>query len=125
MILNIEYGNNLDDNHNPTMDRKFFSVGNPEEMILAQTGQVTSLQRHPSHLMTLPLYIPPSVDYLESKDVEVHYLGYYLKWDPQEVITMRLKIPVSRRTASEPRALYSKYSSIDDQIDMFPHYFTT
>ena len=29
-------------------------------------------------------YIPPAAKQLKQAGIEVHYLGYYLKWDPQE-----------------------------------------
>ena len=59
-----------------------------------------------------------------STNIEVHYLGYYLKWDPQECFYY-----ASNNTGFEPNTertegTYSKYSSIDDKIDPF-HYYTT
>lgn len=119
-----EYGNNPDDNFKPTMDRKFFSVGNPEDMILGgkQVGDI--LAERQFSLNDFAPYIPPSADYLESKGVEVHYLGYYLKWDPQECYYYAVENTGFQANSERTEGTYSKYSSIDDQIDMF-HYFTT
>jgi len=119
-----EYGNNPNDNYKPTMDRKFFSVGNPEEMILGGRPVKDIIAEKHFSLNDFAPYIPPSADYLESKDVEVHYLGYYLKWDPQECYYYAVENTGFQANSERTEGTYSKYSSIDDQIDMF-HYFTT
>jgi hypothetical protein len=69
-------------------------------------------------------YIPVSNDELISKGVEVHYLGYYLKWDPQECYYYAVENTGFSANTERTEGSYSKYSSIDDKIDPF-HYFTT
>ena len=56
--------------------------------------------------------------------VEVHYLGYYLKWDPQECYYYAVDNTGFEANPERTEGTYSKYSSIDDKIDPF-HYFTT
>lgn len=119
-----EYGNNPDDNYVPTMDRKFFSVGDPEEMLLGGKPIKEIISEGQFKLNDFAPYIPPSADFLESKGVEVHYLGYYLKWDPQECYYYAVENTGFQANSERTEGTYSKYSSIDDQIDMF-HYFTT
>jgi N-acetyl sugar amidotransferase len=119
-----EYGNNPDENYVPTMDRKFFSVGDPEEMILGGKPVKEIISEGQFKINDFAPYIPPSADFLESKGVEVHYLGYYLKWDPQECYYYAVENTGFQANSERTEGTYSKYSSIDDQIDMF-HYFTT
>ena len=119
-----EYGNNPDDNYVPTMDRKFFSVKSPEEMILGGKSIGDILEEGNFSLSDFSPYIPPSADYLHEKGVEVHYLGYYLKWDPQECYYYAVENTGFRANSERTEGTYSKYSSIDDRIDMF-HYYTT
>lgn len=119
-----EYGNNPGDNYVATMDRKFFSVGDPEQMILGGVPVKDIITAGQFKLNDFEPYIPPSADYLESKGVEVHYLGYYLKWDPQECYYYAVENTGFQANSERTEGTYSKYSSIDDQIDMF-HYFTT
>jgi N-acetyl sugar amidotransferase len=119
-----EYGNNPDDNYIPTMDKKFFSVGNPEDMVLGGKSIKDIMSEKQFEFNDFSPYIPPSAEYLESKGVEVHYLGYYLKWDPQECYYYATEHTGFQANTERTEGTYSKYSSIDDRIDMF-HYFTT
>lgn len=119
-----EYGNNPNDNYTPTMDRKFFSVGDVGEMVLGGKSVKTILAEGKFTINDFAPYIPPSAEFLESKGVEVHYLGFYLKWDPQECYYYAVENTGFQANSERTEGTYSKYSSIDDRIDMF-HYYTT
>ena len=119
-----EYGNNSNDNFKPTMDNKFFSVTNLEEMVLSGKLIKDIINEKIFSINDFAPYIPPSSDYLNKKGVEVHYFGYYLKWDPQECYYYAVENTGFQANSERTEGTYSKYSSIDDQIDMF-HYYTT
>jgi N-acetyl sugar amidotransferase len=119
-----EYGNNPKENFKPTMDRKFFSAGNPEEMVLGGRIVKDIISEGEYALNDFVPYIPLNAEALESKGVEVHYLGYYHKWDPQECYYYAAENTGFQANSERTEGTYSKYSSIDDQIDMF-HYYTT
>ncbi len=119
-----EYGNDPNENYKPTMDQRFFSVQDPLEMKLGGRSIQDLMARSKFTLNDFVPYIPPSADFLESKGVEVHYLGYYLKWDPQECYYYAAENTGFQANSERTEGTYSKYSSIDDKIDMF-HYYTT
>ncbi|GFE82016.1 LPS biosynthesis protein PseA [Steroidobacter agaridevorans] len=119
-----EYGNNPNENYRPTMDRKFFSIGDPLDIVLGGKPIKDILAESSFKLNDFAPYIPPSADYLEQRKVEVHYLGYYLKWDPQECYYYAAENTGFQANSERTEGTYSKYSSIDDRIDMF-HYYTT
>jgi N-acetyl sugar amidotransferase len=119
-----EYGNNVDDNYIPTMDTKFFSINDPLDIVLGGKKIREIIEETDFTLNDFAPYIPPSAEYLKSKDVEVHYLGYYLKWDPQECYYYATEHTGFQSNTERTEGTYSKYSSIDDRIDMF-HYYTT
>lgn len=119
-----EYGNNPADNLRPTMDRRFFSSSDPTKMVLGGR-QVSDVVADGSFsLNDFAPYIPPSADSLAQRGVEVHYLGFYLKWDPQECYYYASEHTGFQANSERTEGTYSKYSSIDDKIDMF-HYYTT
>ena len=119
-----EYGNNPNENYKPTMDRKFFSIGDPLQMVLGGKSIKDILAETKFTRNDFAPYIPPGADYLEQKQVEVHYLGFYLKWDPQECYYYAAEHTGFKSNTERTEGTYSKYSSIDDRIDMF-HYYTT
>lgn len=119
-----EYGNKPTENYKPVMDRKFFSAVNPLELILGGRSAKEIINEKKFRLSDFTPYIPPSADYLEGKSIEVHYLGYYHKWDPQECYYYAVENTGFQANSARTEGTYSKYSSIDDQIDMF-HYYTT
>lgn len=119
-----EYGNDPNENYKPTMDRKFFSIGDPQDMVLGGKSVRDIMAETEFTLNDFAPYIPPSADFLEQRGVEVHYLGYYLKWDPQECYYYAAEHTGFQANTERTEGTYSKYSSIDDRIDMF-HYYTT
>ncbi len=119
-----EYGNDSNENYKPTMDRKFFSIGDPQDMVLGGKSVREIITETEFTLNDFSPYIPPSADFLEERGVEVHYLGYYLKWDPQECYYYATEHTGFQANTERTEGTYSKYSSIDDRIDMF-HYYTT
>ena len=119
-----EYGNNVDENYTPTMDKKFFSVDDPMDIMLGGKSIRDIISETDFKLNDFKPYIPPKAEYLESKGVEVHYLGYYLPWDPQECYYYATENTGFQSNSERTEGTYSKYSSIDDKIDMF-HYLTT
>lgn len=69
-------------------------------------------------------YLPADPNILVEKRVEVHYLGYYLKWIPQECYYYAVEHAGFEANTERTEGTYSKYNSIDDRIDGL-HYFTT
>ncbi|HMO19701.1 MAG TPA: N-acetyl sugar amidotransferase, partial [Candidatus Melainabacteria bacterium] len=69
-------------------------------------------------------YMPSDPDLLSQKNIEVHYLGYYLKWHPQSCYYYAVENGNFEASPERTPGTYSKYNSIDDRIDDF-HYYTT
>ena len=61
---------------------------------------------------------------IEKKQIEVHYLGYYLKWHPQSCYYYAVEHGGFEASPERTPGTYSKYNCIDDRIDDF-HYYTT
>jgi hypothetical protein len=69
-------------------------------------------------------YLPPQYDELEAGSIEVHYLGYYIRWTPQEAYYYAVENTGFRANPVRSEGTYSKYVSLDDKIDGF-HFYTT
>lgn len=119
-----EYGNDVSENFKPTMDTKFFSAHNPSEMLLGGVSITEIIRNYGYSLNDFAPYIPPTAESLSKSGVEVHYLGFYLPWDPQECYYYAAENTGFQANPERTTGTYSKYTSIDDKIDMF-HYYTT
>ncbi|MFK7856954.1 MAG: N-acetyl sugar amidotransferase [Granulosicoccus sp.] len=119
-----EYGNDVNENYVPTMDTKFFCAQDPAQMMLGGLSIDQIIRDHGFTLNDFAPYIPPTAESLQKANVEVHYLGYYLPWDPQECYYYAVENTGFQANPERTSGTYSKYSSIDDKIDMF-HYYTT
>tara|TARA_R100000388_G_C7233434_1_gene156208 strand:+ start:128 stop:1330 length:1203 start_codon:yes stop_codon:yes gene_type:complete len=119
-----EYGNCIEDNKNPLMNMSFFSIDNPLEMKFGGLKMSEIINKYNFTKQDFAPYIPPNIDGLVSSGVEVHYLGYYTKWDPQECYYYAVDNTGFKANTERTQGSYSKYSSIDDKIDPF-HYYTT
>lgn len=119
-----EYGNAIEENSNPIMKMDFFSTNDPLEMKFGGVTMKEYIDGGRFKIDDFTPYIPPSKEELIEAGVEVHYLGYYLKWDPQECFYYAVDNTGFKPNSERTEGSYSKYSSIDDKIDPF-HYFTT
>jgi N-acetyl sugar amidotransferase len=121
-----EYGNNIKENEKPTMDMSFFHESEQDVMDLVLGGVKVRdlLEQHDIELRDLTPYLPLDGQKLQKTGTEVHYLGYYLKWDPQECYYYASENTGFQANSERTEGSYSKYSSIDDKIDPL-HYYTT
>lgn len=96
-------------------NREFFLAGVSVEELIARYG----LSR-----ADLSPYLPADCAELERANIEFHFLGYYLKWIPQEAYYYAVENTGFKAKNERSEGTYSKYSSLDDRIDGF-HYWTT
>ncbi len=116
-----EYGNNIEDNKKETMDQKFFLDEKKTNILYGGVSKENIIKDYKFHSHDFAPYEPLTDD---KNQTEVHYLGYYLKWDPQECYYYAAKYTGFKANIERTEGSYSKYSSIDDKIDPF-HYYTT
>ena len=121
---NAEYGNQIDDNFKPTMDNVFFSNQDQNKIYLGGKSISSLIKETEFKLSDFTPYIPPRIESLKEKKIEVHYFSYYKKWDPQESYYYAFTNTGFKPNTQRTEGTYSKYASIDDKIDDF-HYFTT
>jgi len=119
-----EYGNPLADNTTSLRDKSYYSFEHLDEVFLAGVSIKDLIEKYDIRLSDLMSYLPPKVEDLERANIEVHYLGYYLKWTPQEVYYYAVENTGFKARPHRTQGSFSKYSGIDDKIDDL-HFFTT
>jgi N-acetyl sugar amidotransferase len=119
-----EYGNPIADNQQSLRDKSYFTLQNLSDVSLGGVPINELIERYDLRLNDLIAYLPADYKDLERTKVEVHYLGYYLKWTPQECYYYAIEHTGFEANPVRTEGTYSKYNSLDDKIDGF-HYYTT
>ena len=112
----VEYGGDMKNAMRPTRtiadhDQHYFS-GLPPEFWAG----------HGLKLSELRPFMPPSYESIVSNKTEIHFLGYYRPWDPQENFYYCREHTGFQPNTERSEGTYSKYASLDDQIDGFHYY---
>lgn len=120
----VEYGNPLAEAATSRRDPRYYTrEGRLEDLCLGGVS-VRELEAYGITTRDLEPYLPADPDLLAAKKVEVHYLGYYLKWVPQECYYYAVEHAGFEANTERTEGTYSKYNSIDDRMDGL-HYYTT
>lgn len=119
-----EYGNPRDDNLSSTRDWSFFTASDKSKIFLGGTSVADLRDKFDVDESELQPYLPANPEEIMDQKVDVHYLGYYLKWHPQSCYYYSVEHGGFEASPERTPGTYSKYNSIDDKIDDF-HYYTT
>jgi N-acetyl sugar amidotransferase len=119
-----EYGNPIAETTTSLRDKSYHTMNNLSEMRLGGVPIDEILETYDLDLVDLMAYLPPGEKAFEKANLEVHYLGYYVKWTPQEAYYYAVENTGFQARPIRTEGTYSKYSSIDDKIDDL-HYYTT
>jgi N-acetyl sugar amidotransferase len=119
-----EYGNPIADNTTSLRDKSYFSYKNIDDIFLGGVSVKDLKEEHKLSMSDISSFLPPTEEEIKDKKIEVHYLGYYLKWTPQEVYYYAVENTGFKARPFRTQGTYSKYNSIDDKIDDL-HYYTT
>lgn len=111
----VEYGGDMKNAFRPTReiqdhDKHYFS-GMPPEF----------WAEHGMSLADLKPFMAPSFSQIQANNTEIHFLGYYKFWDPQENYYYCKEHTGFNPNTERSEGTYSKYASLDDQIDGY-HY---
>lgn len=119
-----EYGNPISDTESAKRDWSYFTSSDLSKVSLGGVSLKELLEQFGVEKVDLNAYLPADPNRIEEKGVEVHYLGYYLKWHPQSCYYYAVEHGNFEAAPERTPGTYSKYNSIDDRIDDF-HYYTT
>ncbi len=119
-----EYGNPIADNSSSLRDKSYFTFQNLDEVHLGGVSVRDLIKNYGIALNDILAFMPADHKEIEKSNMEVHYLGYYTKWTPQESYYYAVEHTGFQARPFRTQGTYSKYNSIDDKIDDL-HYYTT
>jgi N-acetyl sugar amidotransferase len=119
-----EYGNAVAEDSTSLKNKAMFTMKNIDDVYLGGVSVKELKEKHNIYEKDLIPYLPVAEPKLIKSDIQVHYLGYYLKWTPQEVYYYSVENTGFKARPFRSQGTYSKYQSIDDKIDDL-HYYST
>lgn len=119
-----EYGNPIADNTTSLRNKTYFAMNDLNEVYLGGVSISELISKYNLDLADLMAFLPADYKELEKTNIEVHYLGYYIKWTPQESYYYAVEHTGFQARPFRSQGTYSKYNSIDDKIDDL-HYYTS
>lgn len=119
-----EYGNPIAETNTSLRNTSYYSMEHLDEVHLGGLSLRELYERYQLTPNDMSAYLPPDYRDLERHEIAVHYLGYYIKWTPQEAYYYAVENTGFKARPHRTEGTYSKYNSLDDKIDDF-HYHTT
>lgn len=119
-----EYGNPIADNASSLRDKSYYALNNMDDIYLGGVSIKELKEKYQLNNQDLSTFLPADANELAKSDIQVHYLGYYIKWIPQESYYYAVEHTGFKARPFRTQGTYSKYNSIDDKIDDL-HYYTT
>lgn len=119
-----EYGNPQADMSDAKRSWKYFTSNDESEIYLGGASLQELYDSFGLKKVDIDPYLPVDPNVIADTGIEVHYLGYYLKWHPQSAYYFAVDNGGFQASPERTAGTYSKYNSIDDKIDDY-HYYTT
>jgi N-acetyl sugar amidotransferase len=119
-----EYGNPIADTETAKRDWSYFTADDQSKIFLSGVSIADLKSQFGVDQNDLQPYLPADPNKIIEKNIEVHYLGHYLKWHPQACYYYAVEHGGFQASPERTPGTYSKYNSIDDRIDDL-HYYTT
>jgi len=119
-----EYGNPIVDNFSSSRSVKYYSIDDYSKIYLGGVSVGNLISEYGLNINDFEPYMPVSPNDLKRVGTDVRYLGYYIRWTPQECYYHAVEKCGFAANSERTEGTYSKYNSLDDKIDGF-HYYTT
>ena len=118
-----EYGNPIKE-LSSKRDKYYWSYKNFNKLYLAGIPIKKLMSDYNLKIGDILPYLPLEEKEIRKNKIEVHYLGYYLKWVPQEIYYYAVEHAKFKPRPFRTQGTYQKYTGIDDKVDDL-HYYTT
>ena len=122
-----EYGNQIKENSSFNMNNNFFSVEDKFDIGDIKFGgqSVKNIINNTDFtIKDFSVYSPLKKKEIKEAGLEMIYLGYFERWDPQENFYYACENTGFKPANERSECTYSKYTEIDDKIVPFHFYMT-
>ncbi len=119
-----EDGNPIADTNESLMRNEYYTYKNTDKILLAGLSLKELREKHDISFNDVSCFMPLEKEKLSKTKLQFHYLGYYIRWTPQECYYYAVKNTDFQARPYRTEGTYTKYNSIDDKIDDL-HYYTT
>ena len=99
-----------------------YCTGDPAGEIFMSGLPIDDLAEFGITRAKLEEYLPLTHDDMREEGIEAHFLGYFLKWIPQQNYYYAVEHTNFEANPHRTEGSYTKYNSIDDKLDGF-HYW--
>lgn len=118
-----EYGSNIEATKNSQRDiNSFAGETDLDNIYLGGEAVVELMQDNAFSKSDFEAYLPADINQVRESGVEFHYMGYFVKWHPQEIYYYSVENGDFEPNYYRTEGSYSKYSSLDDKIDWLHYY---
>lgn len=97
---------------------------NAQDLFLGGEKISDIIKKHNVSLNDLLAYLPLEYQEFKKKEIDIYYLGYFIKWDAQECFYYSVDHTGFEANPVRTEGTYSKYNSLDDKVDGFFYYST-
>lgn len=119
----VEYGSTpLEDGESAGLGLEYF-VNDAKDIYLGGLHTDELKAKYNFNDNDLLPFMPLRSEDIQGSNVKVEYLGWYIKWDPQQAYYYAVENCGFEPDDERTEGTYGKYASIDDRIDGM-HYFT-
>jgi N-acetyl sugar amidotransferase len=127
----IMYGENSAEAHNkveeslsPLMNKKHYTITDKNEKLFYGGVALDDLKKYNITKNDMKIYIPETIEDINKKAIEVHFMSYYQNWSPQEnYYYVKKHADFLSNEDGRSEGTYTKFSSLDDKTDG-QHYFS-
>ena len=116
-----EYGATEGEDEHSLFDPRYLT-GDPQGDIYISGLPIDDLAEHAISRQQLQEYMPLSLDEVTREGIEAHFLGFFLKWIPQNNYYYAVEHMNFEANTQRTEASYTKYNSLDDKLDGY-HYW--
>jgi N-acetyl sugar amidotransferase len=117
-----DYGNPIADSRSPIRSSQYHAPRGPFYIAGLPVDDLRA--RYSLSEADLSMYLPANPAAIDQACINVQYLGYYLKWKPQDCFYYAAEHGGFEVSEERTTGTYGKYSSLDDKLDCW-HYLTT